>query len=150
MVYLGLDVGDKTVGVAKSDTMAILASGVTTIRRENVKKDIAALIAFINEWEVQSVVVGLPLNMNGTEGPQVEKTRAFIKQLKKKIMYTDHIWSREIEIVYWDERLSTKLVEKTLIEADVSRAKRKKVIDKLAAVTILQGYLDAQRRNINE
>jgi len=150
---LGLDVGDKTIGIAVSDGLGITAQGVTTLLRENTKADITALIELIIEWDVNVLVVGLPKNMNNTEGPQAEKVRAFMKQVDKKLKYSDRLSGRDVTIEFWDERLSTKLVERTLIEADVSRKKRKKVIDKLAAVNILQGFMEkeySQRRKENE
>jgi len=150
---LGLDVGDKTIGIAVSDGLGITAQGITTLLRENTKADITALIELIIEWDVNVLVVGLPKNMNNTEGPQAEKVRAFMKQVDKKLKYSDRLSGRDVTIEFWDERLSTKLVERTLIEADVSRKKRKKVIDKLAAVNILQGFMEkeySQRRKENE
>lgn len=147
---LGLDVGDRTIGVAVSDALGITAQGLTTIRRENNKEDFAILIEMLNTWDVGTIVVGLPKNMNNTEGPQAEKVRLFIKQLSKKIKYSDKVNDNQVTIEFWDERLSTMLVERTLIEADVSRKKRKTVIDKLAAVNILQGYLDLQKNKRSE
>ena len=141
---LGLDVGDKTIGIAVSDGLGITAQGVTTLMRENTKADITALIELIIEWDVNTLVVGLPKNMNNTEGPQAEKVRTFMKQVDKKLKYSDRMAGRDVAIEFWDERLSTKLVERTLIEADVSRKKRKKVIDKLAAVNILQGFMEKE------
>lgn len=130
---LGLDVGDKTIGVAVSDLLGLTAQGVTTIRRTGIKKDLTELISIINEYNVSKLVVGLPKNMNNTLGPQGEKVIKFIDKLKKK---------KDLEIIYQDERLTTVSAERTLLKADVSRKKRKKVIDKLAAVYILQTYLD--------
>lgn len=138
---LGLDVGDKTIGVAVSDGLNITAQGVSTIKRETVKIDVAAIIDLIVEWDVDTIVVGLPKNMNNTEGPQADKVRVFAKQLMKKVNYSDKTCDKDVELVFWDERLSTKLVERTLIEANVRRQNRKLVIDKLAAVNILQGYM---------
>lgn len=130
---MGLDVGDKTVGVAISDAMKITAQGIKTIRRESYKKDIAELKRMIEEYNVEKVVFGLPKNMNGTLGPQSEKVKTFSEKFLKEI---------EIEIDFWDERLTTVAATRSLIEADVSRKKRKKVVDMLAATLILQGYLD--------
>lgn len=129
---LGLDVGNKTIGVAVSDLLGYTAQGVTTIRRETLDKDLEVLQEFIREYDVELVVVGLPKNMNGTVGPQGQKVKDFSNFLKKRI---------QPNIIYWDERLTTVEAERTLLEADVSRKKRKKVIDKLAAVYILQSYL---------
>ncbi len=133
---MGLDVGDKTIGVAVSDLMGITAQGVKTVRRVGKKKDIEELKAIIKERQVNKIVSGLPKNMNGTLGPQGEKVIKFCELLEQETGIT---------IEYWDERLSTVAAERSLIEADVRREKRKKVIDMLAAVIILQGYLDSKR-----
>ena len=127
---MGLDVGDKTIGVAVSDLMGLTAQGVKTIGK---KKDIEELKAIIKEKQVNKIVSGLPKNMNGTLGPQGEKVIKFCELVKAET---------GIDVEFWDERLSTVAAERSLLEADVSRQKRKKVIDMLAAVIILQGYLD--------
>lgn len=132
---LGLDVGDRTVGVAASDLLLMTAQGVETIRRETLEKDLARLGELMREYDAARLVVGLPRNMNGTEGDRCEIVRAFAGKIKKALP--------EAEIVFWDERLSTVAATKSLIQADVSRKKRRKVIDKMAAVFILQGYLDS-------
>jgi putative Holliday junction resolvase len=132
---LGLDVGDRTVGVAASDLLLMTAQGVETIRRETLEKDLARLGELMREYDAVRLVVGLPRNMNGTEGDRCEIVRAFAEEIKKALP--------EADIVFWDERLSTVAAAKSLIQADVSRKKRKKVIDKMAAVFILQGYLDS-------
>ena len=132
---LGLDVGDRTVGVAASDLLLMTAQGVKTIRRETLEKDLARLGELMREYDAVRLVVGLPRNMNGTEGDRCEIVRAFAEEIKKALP--------EADIVFWDERLSTVAAAKSLIQADVSRKKRKKVIDKMAAVFILQGYLDS-------
>jgi len=142
---MGLDVGDKTIGVAISDGLLMTAQGRTTIRRESLKKDIDQLLDFIVTDHINIIVVGLPKNMNNTIGPQAEKTLDFVKKLQKKIKYSDRLDNREIEVVMWDERLTSVAAERSMLEADMSRAKRKKIIDKLAAVYILQGYLDSRR-----
>ncbi|MBU5426705.1 Holliday junction resolvase RuvX [Tissierella pigra] len=134
---MGLDVGDKTIGVSVSDLLQITAQGVTTIRRESKEKDFKALEDLIKEYNIKKVVVGLPKNMNGTLGPQGEKTMKFAEKLKNKF---------HIQIIYEDERLTTMAAEKLLIEGDVRREKRKGVIDKVAANFILQTYLDRQGR----
>lgn len=131
---LGLDVGDKTIGVAVSDLLQITAQGVTTIRREGKKKDFLELKELIDEYNIKRIVVGLPKNMDGTIGPQGEKVIDFAKKVENKF---------KIEIIYIDERLTTVSAERILIEGDVSREKRKKVIDKVAATYILQFYLDS-------
>lgn len=133
MRILGLDVGDKTIGVAVSDEMGWTAQPLTVIRRQALKKDCRAVLEFVAEYEAQTLVIGLPRNMDGSLGPQAAKTESFGQALARET---------EAEIVYWDERLSTKAAERSLIEADMSRAKRKKVVDKIAASIILQGYLD--------
>lgn len=135
MRVLGLDVGDRTIGVAVSDALKMTAQGVETIRRKTLELDLARLQEIIAEYEVSSIIVGYPKNMNGTIGPRGEFTQAFCEELAKVVP--------NIEIRLWDERLSTVAAQKSLIAADVSRAKRKKVIDKMAAVFILQGYLDS-------
>lgn len=135
MRILALDVGDKTIGVAVSDALLLTAQGVEVIRRTSFDKDIQRLKELITAYEITTVIVGLPKNMNGTLGPRGELTQQFASQLAE-------IWP-QITIKLWDERLSTVAAEKSLIAADVSRAKRRKVIDKMAAVFILQGYLDS-------
>ncbi len=147
MRYMGLDVGDATIGVAVSDLLHITAQGRETLRRISIKEDIDRLVDIIVEQDVDKVVVGLPKNMNGTVGPQGEKTLAFSQKLEKKLRYSDRIKDREIEIIMWDERLTTVAAEKMLIQADVSRRKRKDVIDTVAAGYILQGYLDSLSQN---
>ncbi|RBP45542.1 Holliday junction resolvase RuvX [Garciella nitratireducens] len=130
---LGLDVGDKTIGVAVSDSLGFIAQGVTTIRRRGLDKDLEQLKKIIDQYNVNLVVIGMPKNMNGTIGTQGQKVKDFGNFLEKRI---------KPNIVYWDERLTSVEAERTLIEADVSRKKRKKVIDKLAATYILQSYLE--------
>lgn len=130
---MGLDVGDKTIGVAISDLLGFTAQGLTTIRRESKVKDYGALEEIMKEYNIKKVVVGLPKNMNGTIGPQGEKTIKFAKKLKNKY---------NVEIIYQDERLTTVEAERILIEGNVRREKRKDVIDKVAATFILQSYLE--------
>lgn len=133
---MGLDVGDKTIGVSVSDLMGLTSQPVTTIKRVSKKKDIESLKEIIKEKQVIKIVSGLPKNMNGTLGPQGEKVFSFCEFLKEET---------KIEIEFFDERLSTVQAERSLLEGDISRQKRKKVIDMLAAVIILQGYLDRQK-----
>ena len=133
---MGLDVGDKTIGVAVSDLMGLTAQGVKTIKRVGKKKDIEALKEIIKERQVNKIVSGLPKNMNGTLGPQGEKVIKFCELLEEET---------GIKIEYWDERLSTVAAERTLIQGNVRRENRKGVIDMVAAVIILKGYLDRQR-----
>ncbi|NMB07733.1 MAG: Holliday junction resolvase RuvX [Tissierellia bacterium] len=130
---MGLDIGDKTIGVAISDPLMITAQGLKTIRRENVKKDINEIKAIIEEYNIKKIIAGFPKNMNNTIGPQGEKVLDFVEKLKKKI---------DVDIVLEDERLTTVAAERILIDGDVSRKKRKQVIDTVAATYILQTYLD--------
>ncbi|USG64050.1 Holliday junction resolvase RuvX [Brevibacillus ruminantium] len=134
---MGLDVGDKTIGVAVSDELGWTAQGVETIKRQSREKDFARLAELVAHYDVGEVVVGLPKNMNGTIGPRGEICQTFARMLEEQMSLPVHLW---------DERLTTMAAERMLISADVSRQKRKKVIDKMAAVLILQGYLDAQSR----
>lgn len=130
---MGLDVGDKTIGVALSDIMGITAQPLKTIRRKGYERDFEELMQIIELNSVDEIIAGLPKNMNGTLGPQGEKVIKFIEKLQKAI---------DIKVEYWDERLTTVAAQKALIEADMSREKRKKVVDMVAAALILQGYLD--------
>ena len=138
MRYMGLDVGDRTIGVSVSDLLGWTAQGVETIRRTSPEQVITRLGELMDEYEVSALVFGLPKNMNGTQGERCDIVRAFAAEVAEKY--------RAAEIIFWDERLSTVAATKMLVSADVSRAKRKKVIDKLAAVLILQGYLDSLPR----
>ena len=137
MRILGLDIGSKTIGVAVSDELCLIAQGVTTLKRRGLDHDISELRKLIEEREVEKIVIGLPKNMNNTLGPSAEMVLSFIEELNKHIA---------LPVITWDERLSTVAAEKVLLEADVSRKKRKQVIDKVAAMLILQGYLDSQLR----
>lgn len=139
---MGLDVGDATIGIAISDGLKLTAQGKETIRRTQLKSDINQILDYIIDESVDTVVVGLPKNMNNSVGPQAEKTLQFVKQLKKKIQYSDRNIP-QVEIIMWDERLTSVAAEKMMIQADLSRKKRKQIIDKIAAVYILQGYLDS-------
>lgn len=138
MRIMGLDVGDKRIGVAISDPMGWTAQPHTVLHRTNPAHDFARLSEQCREWQIEKLVVGLPLNMNGSVGPRAQLVREFAEQLSAVT---------GIEVEYWDERLSTKSAERTLLEADMSRRKRKGVVDKLAAVYILQGYLDNRSRS---
>ena len=133
---MGLDIGSRTIGVALSDELGITAQGLMTIKRESYTGDLEELGRIIQQYEVNKIVVGLPKNMDGTMGKQAEMTFKWIKSFQEKV---------SIPIVTWDERLSTVGASKILLEADLSRKKRKGVIDKVAAVLILQGYLDQVR-----
>ncbi len=137
MRIMGLDFGSKTIGVAMSDELLWTAQGVKTIKRS--KSEIEELRELIREYEVNEIVIGYPKNMNGTLGPRCALTDEFAQALRLEF---------GLVVELWDERLSTVAAQRTLLEADVSRAKRKLVIDKMAAVFILQGYLD--RRQIRK
>lgn len=130
---LGLDLGEKTIGLALSDVMLTVATPLETLARKKFSLDAEALMAHVKKHIVGGLVVGLPLNMNGTEGPSAQSARAFARNFLAK---------HDLPILFWDERLSTAAVTRTLLEADVSRAKRKDVVDKMAASFILQGVLD--------
>lgn len=142
---MGLDVGDATVGVAISDGLLLTAQGRETIRRVSTKDTIDQLINYMVEESIIKVVVGFPKNMNNTIGPQAEKTLAFVKKLEKRLEHSNRLKDKHIEIIMWDERLTSAAAERSMLEADLSRQKRRKIIDKLAAVYILQGYLDSIR-----
>jgi putative Holliday junction resolvase len=131
---LGLDVGDKRIGVAVSDPMGWTAQGLEVLMREDSGSDILRLKEIVKEYHVEAIVVGIPKNMDGTLGEQAEKVHEYIEALKEAL---------GLPMIPWDERLSTVAAERSLLEADMSRAKRKRVIDKVAAVLILQGYLDS-------
>jgi putative Holliday junction resolvase len=133
---VGLDLGTKTIGVAVSDPDRRLAAGVETIARKAFQADAARLLMLAAERQAVGLVLGLPINMDGSEGPRAQSTRAFARNLARLT---------ELPIAFWDERLSTAAVERELIAADVSRAKRAAVIDQHAAVFILQGALDFLR-----
>ena len=138
---MGLDIGTRTIGIAISDELGITAQGIKTLRRKSMEEDFKEIAAIIRQFEIEEIIVGLPKNMNGTLGRQAEKVLKWVEVLKEKI---------EIPVATWDERLSTVGASRVLLEADLSREKRKKVIDKVAAVLILQGYLDQGRRKTDE
>ena len=131
--YLALDVGEKTIGLAVSDPLNITAQGLDTIFRQSYKKDFEALKKVIEKYDVNVLVIGMPRRLNGDIGIQGEKVKKFTEKLKRQI---------DIKVEFEDERMTTKMAENTLIQGNVSRKKRKKVIDKLAAVNILSVYLD--------
>ncbi|MEA3424018.1 MAG: Holliday junction resolvase RuvX [Bacillota bacterium] len=139
--FMGLDIGDATIGIALSDENKIIALPYENYFRKSSKKDIEYLIDLCLEYDVEKIISGMPFNMNGTLGPQGEKTSKFITSLEKKIKYSDRI-STDIETLEWDERLTSIAAEKAMLQADLSREKRKKNIDKIASTFILQGYLD--------
>lgn len=131
---LGLDPGTKTIGVAMSDAMQMIASPLGTIKRKKWKQDAEALMAIITEHHIGGIVVGYPLNMDGSEGPRCQSVKAFVRNLEQLC---------KLPIILQDERMSSQAVERTMLEADISRAKRAENVDKLAASYILQGYLNA-------
>jgi putative Holliday junction resolvase len=130
---LGLDVGTKTVGLALSDVTRSVATPYSTLRRTKFTEDAKAILEVVEKNQVGGLVIGLPLNLDGSEGPRAQSTRAFARNLAARI---------ELPIVFWDERLSTAAVERHLIEADATRKRRAEVIDRMAAAYILQGALD--------
>ena len=134
---IGLDVGEKRIGVALSDELAIAAHPFTVVVRDGLEKDLRKIEEIVQEYSAAGIVVGLPLNMNGTIGESAKRVLSFADSLKKKL---------PVSVETWDERLTTVSSEKVLLEADLSRQKRKKVIDKVAAALLLQCYLDNRRR----
>ena len=134
--WMGLDLGTKTIGVAVSDRLLSSANPLHTIRREKFSKDAKALLQIIESRDIAAIILGLPRNMDGSEGPRCQSTRAFARNLTR---LTD------LPIGYWDERLSTVAAERALLEADTSRKRRAEVIDHVAAGYILQGALDRAR-----
>lgn len=139
MRKIGLDVGDKTIGVAVSDPLGITAQGITTIQRVGIRKDTTKVLDYIKEYECDTVVIGLPTNLKGEDTLQTEKVREFKAMMENKLRSSG---MSEVKVVWQDERLTTAMAERVLIQADVSRKKRKEVIDKQAAVIILQSYMD--------
>ena len=133
---MGLDLGTKTIGVATSDRTRMIATPIETIARKKFTGDAERLLAIIAAENIGLIVLGLPVNMDGTEGPRCQSTRAFARNFARL---------SSVPVVFWDERLSTAAVERMLIEADASRAKRDQVIDKLAAAWILQEAWDSLR-----
>jgi putative Holliday junction resolvase len=133
---LGLDLGEKTIGLALSDTLISIATPMETLPRGKFSSDAAKIDAIVHAHGVGGLVIGLPLNMNGTEGPAAQSARAFARNYAAR---------SEVPVVFWDERLSTAAVTRTLIEADASRTRRAQVVDKMAAAFILQGAIDRLR-----
>jgi putative Holliday junction resolvase len=142
MRILALDVGDKHIGVALSDELGITARGLDTIQSVSLKRDAAKITVLVDEWSVTTVVIGLPLNLDGTDSIQTTKVREFGKKVENMLKSTAR---GHIEVVFHDERFTTKIAEKVLIDADVSRAKRADMIDRQAAIVIAQSYLDSIR-----
>jgi putative Holliday junction resolvase len=141
MRILGLDVGDKTIGIAVSDGLGLTAQPLTTVRRRNLRTDLETIGSLIAEHEISEIVVGIPKSLNNSLGPQAKKVLKFVDVLKKSF--------HDIIFHTWDERLSTVEAERVLLQADLSRKRRKAVIDKLAASIILQGYLDRKNYEKN-
>ena len=139
MLKIGLDVGDKTVGIAVSDPLGITAQGLMTLERVGIRKDTGKILDLVKEYECDTIVIGLNKKLDGTESIQTEKVYEFRTMLENKMRSTG---IKGVEVVWQDERLTTVMAERVLIEADLSRKKRKEVIDKQAAVLILQSYLD--------
>jgi putative Holliday junction resolvase len=132
---MGLDYGDKTIGIAVSDALGWTAQSKGVIRRSDLNADFGEIKKYLLKYQIDEIIVGLPKNMNGTLGSRAEKTQQFVNFLQKRL---------EIPIKLWDERLTTKQAENILLDANLSRRKRKKVIDQLAAAIILQSYLDSR------
>ena len=139
-VLMGLDLGDKTIGMAVSDDGRRVASALATIRRTKFTKDARALLTLADDYGAAGFLLGLPINMDGTEGPRCQSTRQFAANLSEKT---------DLPIAFWDERMSTQAVERHLIEQDVTRKRRANVVDKMAAQYILQGALDFMRNVAN-
>lgn len=140
MRIMGLDYGSKTVGIAVSDTLLITAQSVEIIRRESenkLRKTLARIEQLIKEYEVQELVLGLPKNMNNSEGVRVEKTKKFKEMLERRT---------GLKVILWDERLTTVAADRAMMEAGIRREDRKNYVDKIAATFILQGYLDSIRK----
>jgi putative Holliday junction resolvase len=138
MKIMAIDVGEKTIGVAVSDPLEVAAQGLTTLERIGIRKDAGAVIALAEAQGCGRIVVGLPLRLDGTNSAQTEKVIAFKNMLENKLRGA----GSKLELTFYDERFTTVIAERALIEADLSRKKRRAVIDKQAAVVILQGYLD--------
>jgi putative holliday junction resolvase len=137
---LGLDLGTRTIGVALSDTTRMIASPTETIRRTRFARDAERLEALVAEHNVGALIIGLPVNMDGSEGPRCQSARQFAANLLDRM---------DIDIAFWDERLSTVAVTRAMLEADLSRARQRKAVDKMAAAYILQGALDFLRNHAN-
>jgi putative Holliday junction resolvase len=150
MKIIALDVGDKTIGVALSDDLLLTGQGLMTIQRIGIRKDADKVLDLVKEYQCSIIVVGLPKNLDGSNSIQTEKVYEFANMLSNKIRSQG---MKNVKLVFEDERFTTVIAERVLIQADVSRKKRKDVIDKQAAVVILQGYLDKlayQKRQAEE
>lgn len=133
MRKLGIDYGSKYIGIAVSDRSNTIAHSKEVIRRTDLKKDLATIKDYINDYKIDQIIVGMPTSLNGTKGPRAEKTEQFVNFLKNHL---------DLEIITWDERFTTLIADRSMIDADLSRKKRKKMVDKIAAALILQNYLD--------
>lgn len=139
MRKLGLDVGDKTIGVAVSDELDITAQGVTTIDRVGIRKDAGKVMDYVREYDCDTVVMGLPINLDGSDSVQTEKVREFRTLLENKMRSSG---MADVKVEWQDERFTTVIAERVLMEANMKRKSRKEVVDKQAAIIILQSYMD--------
>lgn len=138
MRIMGLDLGESRIGVALSDELLLTAQGLCVINSRGTANDLDQVLQLIEQHAVTHLVLGLPRNMDGSSGPMVDKVKAFGQQLKER--------NPELVLEYWDERLTTTAAQRVLVEADMSRSRRRKVVDKVAAGLILQGYMDLRAR----
>lgn len=139
MRKLGLDVGDKNIGVAVSDELDITAQGVTTIDRVGIRKDAGKVMDYVREYDCDTVVMGLPINLDGSDSVQTEKVREFRTMLENKMRSSG---MADVKVEWQDERFTTVIAERVLMEANMKRKSRKEVVDKQAAIIILQSYMD--------
>ena len=139
MRKLGLDVGDKTIGVAVSDELDITAQGVTTIDRVGIRKDAGKVMDYVREYDCDTVVMGIPINLDGSDSVQTEKVREFRTMLENKMRSSG---MADVKVEWQDERFTTVIAERVLMEANMKRKSRKEVVDKQAAIIILQSYMD--------
>ncbi len=140
MRILGLDIGSKRIGIALSDELTLTAQPLEVLSAKTAEQDAKHIVGLVNQYTVSEIVVGMPFNMDGSAGTQAQKVREFIALLSTMI---------SIPVLEWDERLSTVAADRILLEADLSRSKRRKLVDKIAAVLILQGYLDNRSRGFH-
>ena len=138
MRIMGLDLGESRIGVALSDELLLTAQGLCVINSRGSANDLAQVLQLIEQHAVTHLVIGLPRNMDGSSGPMVDKVKAFGRQLVER--------KPELVLEYWDERLTTTAAQRVLVDADMSRSRRRKVVDKVAASLILQGYMDLRAR----
>lgn len=138
MRIMGLDLGESRIGVALSDELLLTAQGLCVINSRGSANDLAQVLQLIEQYAVTHLVIGLPRNMDGSSGPMVDKVKAFGRQLAER--------KPELILEYWDERLTTTAAQRVLVDADMSRSRRRKVVDKVAASLILQGYMDLRAR----